>query len=590
MIVVDIDVKKGKDGINEYANLGGHYDTLVVQTPTGGFHCYFNGHDSSNSPISPSVDIRSHNGFVVAPGSYIPGYGTGAYTLVNDRPMVWVPPSIEQHVTAARARREDTQDFEYDTPAAVEAGIRYLQSIPGAVEGQRGDDKTFQVAARLCREMGLSAMMAYQIMAEHWNQKCSPPWNLEELWRKVENAMNYGTADLGRLDAKQTFGHLQIPPMPSLFSRIGWGNAVEPMYVRPRPWLVERMLMSEAVTLLLAPGSAGKSSLSLAIAAHLAMGLDFAGYVSKKGCKTIVYNGEDDLEEQSRRLMGVCMTYGFDYLTVRDRVMLISSSQFKMTLASMDGRRPVRHDDIVKQLIHEASDPDVGLVVLDPLVKIHKCDESDNVQMDFVMETLTDVARAAKVSILALHHTSKISGNNEAKIGNMDIGRGASAIVNASRVAFTLLNASEQDAEDYGLQDDERFRWVRMDDAKMNLALASNKATWFFKEGVKIPSQDIVGVLRHDALEKSREHIKTRIARVLIDSMTATGAASLTMQRVSAIIKAEVSQWATKTEQEIKRRVEQLFYQAYELDGSTLVVERKLIEKTGKENVLLVLR
>jgi len=132
--------------------------------------------------------------------------------------------------------------------------------------------------------------------------------------------------------------------------------------------------------------------------------------------------------------------------------------------------------------------------------------------------------------------------------------------------------------------------WVRMDDAKMNLALASNKATWFFKEGVKIPSNDVIGVLRHDALEKSREHIKTRVARILIESMTATGAASLQLPRVCNIIKAEIPQWAAKTEVEIKRRVEQLFYAPYELNGCTLVVERVMNEKTKKESVTLVMR
>lgn len=591
MIVVDIDTKNGKDGINEYAALGGHYDTLVVQTPTGGFHCYFNGPSSSNSPLSSSIDIRSHNGFVVAPGSCIPGYGSEVYSIVVDKPRAHIPDSILTHVTTSRTRGVDAEAFEYDTPAAIEAGIQFLNSTPGAVEGQRGDDHTFQTAARLVREMGLSDLVAFELLRDHWNHKCAPAWSLDELWAKVQNAIAYGTATLGRTTPEVIFGNVgEIPPVPSVFSRIGWGNAVAPTALRPRPWLVPRMLMSEAVTLLLAPGSAGKSSFSLAVAAHLAVGKDFAGYSVPKACKTIVYNGEDDLEEQSRRLLGVCSVYGLDFDTVRTNVMLLSSAQIKLHVAHVEGRRPVRNDAVLDHLKAEASRDDVGLIILDPLVKIHKCDESDNVQMDFVMECLTDLAREARVAILALHHTSKINASKqEDKVGNMDIGRGASAIVNASRVAFTLLNASEQDAEDYGLQDDERFMWVRLDDAKMNLALSSNKATWFFKEGVRIPSNDVVGVLRHDALEKSREHIKTRVARILIDCMQSTGAASLQMPRVCAVIKAEVPQWAPKTDVEVKRRVEQMFYSPFEWNDSTLRVERLTNDKTGKENVVLVL-
>jgi RecA-family ATPase len=351
------------------------------------------------------------------------------------------------------------------------------------------------------------------------------------------------------------------------------------------------MLMTEAVTLLMATGSAGKSSISLALAAHLSVGLDFAGYTSRKACKTIVYNGEDDLEEQSRRLVAICMEYGLDYSVVKQNIMLLSNRQVKLDLVVVDRGRPIRNDAIVNHLIQEASNPDVGLLILDPLVKIHKCDESDNVHMDFVMETLTDIAHDAKVSVLALHHTSK-GGNGskqEDRIGNMDIGRGASSIVNASRIAFTLLNASAQDAEDYGMADDERMKWVRMDDAKMNLALSSSQATWFHKEGVKIPSLDVVGVLKHDVLEKSREHIQLRIARTLANTMTATGAGSITLPRVCAIIRAEVAPWANKQDADIKKRVEALFATPYAVDGKTLSVERDMNDKK-KESVLLVMR
>lgn len=592
MVVVDIDVKEGKDGYNEYAQIGGHYDTLVVQTPTGGFHCYFNAPDSSNSPLSNSIDIRSHNGYVVAPGSRVPGYGAETYQVINDRELAWVPSSIERLLRPPYVRPDIELDITLDTPAAIQAAIGFLQSAPVAVQGQRGDETTFVTAARLVREMGLSVGAAFSLMRDHWNERCTPPWPLDELLRKVENANQYGTAAAGKLTPEALFGHLVIPPVPSIFSNpsMSWGNAISPERIRPRPWLIDRMLMTEAVTLLMAAGSAGKSSVSLALAAHLALGLDFAGYKTHKVCKTIVYNGEDDLEEQSRRLLAVCMSYGFDFQTVKQNVMLLSSKQIKMDLVANDFRRPVRNDALVNHLINEASNNDVGLLILDPLVKIHKCDESDNVQMDYVMETLTDIAQAAKVSILALHHTSKGNSKQEDRIGNMDIGRGASAIVNASRIAFTLLNASAQDAEDYGMQDEERMMWVRMDDAKMNLALSSNQATWFRKEGVRIPSLDVVGVLRHDVLEKNHQHIRIRVARILINNMTVNGAGSLTLARVASILKAEEPLWANKTDIDIKRKVEGMFSTPTDIEGHVLHVVRIMNEKSKKEEVMLTLR
>lgn len=589
MVVVDIDVKEGKDGFNEYAQINGHYDTLVVQTPTGGIHCYFNGPDSSNSPISRSIDIRSHNGYVLAPGSYLPGYGEEIYKVINDRPLAPIPYSVERLLKPPYSRTEIQEGLQLDAKSSIEAAIRFLESAPLAIEGQRGDDTTFITAARLVRELGLSVQTAFSLLRDHWNDRCSPPWDHDTLLRKVENAAEYGTAALGRITAEATFGHLVIPPVPSIFAGTGWGNAVRPGSIRPRPWLVDRMLMTEAVTVLMAAGSAGKSSISLALAAHLAVGADFAGFNVRKSCKTIVYNGEDDVEEQSRRLLAVCMAYGYDFEEVSSKIMLLSPQQVRMDLVANDFRRPVRNDALVSGIINQARDEDVGLLILDPLVKIHKCDESDNVQMDYVMETLTDIAHHAQVAVLALHHTSKGGSSQDGRIGNMDIGRGASAIVNAARIAFTLLNASAQDAEDYGLQPEEQRSWVRMDDAKMNLALSSDRATWFHKEGVKIPSSDIVGVLCHETLEKSHQHIRTRIGKTLIANMTATGSASITMPRVVSVLKAEVALLANKTDQEIKRKVEGLFSTPIEIEGHTLQVQRDLNDKK-KESVLLVMK
>lgn len=590
-VVIDIDVKKGKDGYNEYAALGGHYDTLVVQTPSGGFHCYFNAPDSSNSPLSGAIDVRSHNGYVLAPGSRIPGYGQEEYKVINDRDVAWIPASIGGLLKPPNERKQAELDYSLDSEASVQAGIRFLQTTPPAIEGMHGDETTFVTAARLVREMGLSVAAAFCLMRDHWNHRCVPPWELDELYAKVENANRYGTAEAGKLTAEFLFSDIVVIEQKTVFEQSGsmWGNALSPERIPPRPWILDRMLMSRAVTLLLAAGSAGKSSVSLALAAHMAMGLEFAGHKCLKPCKTIVYNGEDDLEEQSRRLLAVCISYGFNFDEVKSKIMLLSTKQLRMDLVAVDYRRPIRNEALVEHLIQEASNEDVGLIILDPLVKIHKCDESDNVQMDFVMETLTDIAARADVSILALHHTSKSNSKQEDRIGNMDIGRGASAIVNASRVAFTLLNASAQDAEDFGMQDDERSMWVRMDDAKMNLALSSNRATWFRKEGVKIPSLDVVGVLRHDILEKSHEHIRIRIARILINNMTANGSGSITMPRVCSVLKAEEPLWANKTDHEIKGRVEGMFSVAIDVDGKSLKVERDLSDKK-KETVLLVMR
>ena len=594
-VVVDVDVKHGKDGLGQYAALGGDYDTLVVRTPSGGFHCYFEGPDSSNAPIAPDVDIRSHHGFVVAPGSYtthVEGErAEGWYEVVTDKPPAWVPYDVERHLQSVYRRREGAMAEALDSAASLDAGLKFAQSAPPAIEGQRGDDVTFTTAARMVRELALSPQSAFELLWEHWNPRCEPPWGYEELQAKVENAHMYGTADMGRLDPTVLFRDINIPPPPpSVFTQQGldWGNAMLPSALPPRPWIIERMLMLHEITLLLAPGSAGKSSMSLAIVAHLAVGRDFGPYKSRIQCKSVVYNGEDDVIEQSRRLYAVCQTYQLDYAEVSRNVMLLSADQIEMRLVTAQGRAPVVNEAMVSQLVELASNPDVGLIVYDPLVDIHEVDEGDNPQMNAVMRTLRRINKEANVAAIVLHHTTK-AGNSrqEDRIGNMDIARGASGIVYKARIAFTLLNASQQDAEEYNMQDGERTSWVRLDDAKMNMSLASDKANWFHKEGVKLMNGDVVGVMKYENLTKSTTNLRARIADILIQTMRTNDQASMQMLQAVAVLKSQEPLLANKTDAQIKQRLEGMFANPVELQGATLHVKRNT--EGAKTSVVIVI-
>lgn len=585
MVVVDVDVKDGKDGHNQYMQLGGTYETLVVRTPTGGFHCYFTGPDSGNAPIAPGVDIRSHRGYVVAPGSTINGV---AYEVIVDREPAWVPLAVEQRLAPPYARREGAVQDALDSPASIEAGIRFLQSTPPAIEGQRGDETTFVTAARLVRELALSVDTAYLLMAEHFNPRCSPPWSLDELRGKVENAAQYGTADMGRLDPSVLFATVHVDPPPSVFARpeVCFGNALDPTAIPPRPWMVDRMLMLHETTVLLAVGSAGKSSVSLALAAHLAVGRDFGTYKVRTRCKSIVYNGEDDVAEQSRRLYATCMAYDLDYNEVRRSVMLLSEAEVNLCLVFNAGGTAVENETIIRQLIELASDPDIGMMVYDPLVDIHSVDENDNPQMNVVLRTVKRIAREANVASLVLHHATKGgSARQEDRAGNADISRGASGIINKSRISFTLMNASLQDCEDYGMQESERNSWVRLDDAKMNLALASTEATWFRKEGIRIPSGDVVGVLRQTELKKNTMNLRVRIAEIIIDTLTANGQASMPIGQAVAVVKTAEPLYGNKTDAEVKKRIEGLFATAVEIRGRTLHAKR---EGEGAKAALII--
>lgn len=586
MVVVDIDVKDGKNGLEEYAAISGEWATLCVLTPTGGYHLYFTGPDSSNSPISPAIDIRSHHGYVVGPGSEIDGR---RYDLYRDMEPAWLPLAVETRLTPLKLR-DVTAEYTSvdDTPAKIEAVTNYLNTAPVAVEGNRGDDTTFQTAARCVREFGLSVYKTFELMRDLWNPRCEPPWGLDELLKKVENAAEYGTAELGRLDAATLFGKLDIPPPPTVFEQSpGFGvSEITEAVLRARDWLIDRMLLIGHITLIVAVGSVGKSTFGLALAAHLALGVPFGNYKPARAVKSIIYNGEDDVEEQRRRLVAVCMTYGLDYNAVRPRIMLLSEEEVDLRLVvPMQGGGAQPSQAIVDQLIGLASDPEVGLLILDPLIDVHGVNEGEPGQMNVVMKTLRHIAKKAQVAELIMHHATK-GGNEkqEQRIGNMDIARGSTAIINKSRIAYTLMNASETDAEAYGMQQDERRYWLRLDDAKMNLGLAGDKPQWFKRDGVKLLTGDVVGIIRPYDLQKSTSHIRMRIADIIIENMQLINQSTMAIIQVIALVKAQEPLWANKTDVEVRQRLEQFFATAVMVRENTL----KLV-RDGAGKVLLVL-
>lgn len=583
-IVADIDVKDGKNGYNEYCSIVGtdQWDTLTIRTPTGGFHAYYDGEDAGNSPISAAVDIRSHHGYVVGPGSTINGV---PYTIVRDVEPAWVPSAVYTRLAAVEQRR-DFVVSDGDTDASIQAGINYLITAPPAIEGQRGDETTFIVAARLVRELGLSEYAALNLLAEYYNPRCMPPWSLDELRQKVENAASYGTAGLGRLDPATVFGGLALPPPPSLFSSTAlstWGNALDPEATPERPWMIDRILMVGETTLVIAAGSVGKSTLGLVIAAHLAMGINFGPYKVRTRCKTIIFNGEDDRTEQSRRLQAVCQLYNFPYDEVRQYIKLWDADDVDMMLVVRNGSSSTENTALVNQLIDALSDPTIGLFIGDPIGDLHNADENSPSDMNLLIRTLKKISRRANVASLLMTHSTK--GNDADRIGNMDILRGTSATVYKARVALTLVGASDKDAEEYGIQPEQIGQWIRMDDAKMNLSLKGEQMLWFKREGIKIASGDTVGALRQTELTANTMFIQMRIAGRLIDHLVAQNSSTMLISQAVAMLKQTEPIWQNKTDNEIKQRLEGMFSVVTEVQGKRIQVKRD--EKGEKPIVVL---
>lgn len=202
LLVVDVDNKGDKHGDEEILRLeleGRELpETYAVSTPTGGRHLYYvvpTAVKQGADVLARGVDIRSKGGYVVAPGSVVEA---GTYTALNDRAPA---PAPDWLITLCGAVKEKTAVPAGPSPSinqtnAAARVVDYLKTAPLAVEGSSGDQTTYQVACRV-KDLGVDEAMCFQLMAEHWNPRCSPPWSDEDLHTKVINAYKYGKDSIG---------------------------------------------------------------------------------------------------------------------------------------------------------------------------------------------------------------------------------------------------------------------------------------------------------------------------------------------------------------------------------------------------------
>lgn len=204
LVAVDVDRKNGKNGDEALFALeieGFELPpTFEQRTPTGGSHLIF----VADRPVAPSVgkigraiDIRSAGSYIVGPGSVLP---EGPYAAANRlRPAVAPAWLLER--AGAPATRPDAPK---KTDPSVARARTWLATAPIAEEGDGGDLMAFKIAAKV-KDFGVPRLIAFDLMAEVWNPRCAPPWDLDELLVKVNNAYAYGASEPGVDDPRTAF-------------------------------------------------------------------------------------------------------------------------------------------------------------------------------------------------------------------------------------------------------------------------------------------------------------------------------------------------------------------------------------------------
>lgn len=372
VIDIDEDTEKGKHGLEvfkKWQQEHGEINTPVVcNTPRGGRHLYFYNHDQlkNTAGIAGCIDTRANGGYIVAPPSIHPNgkqyvwLQSPEYNAVAELPRAWVD-------FVAGYKKPKESKGQQDTPEKVTQGSRTdtLVRKIGELCNTSLDKKTIKDTIRTL------------------NSTFEPPLSDEELNKEVFPALDRGWQDKN-----------EIPELHPISA-----NELLQKEIAPLKYMIDG-IMPAGIGILAAPPKYYKSFLALQICVALSSGSEI---LDRKTMKTdCVYF---DLESGNRRPQNRLKAMWVDKL---DGVQFVTQEEMPkknhkmITLAT-------GFDVMLENYLQ--NNPSIGVVIIDVFKKIRTEQKKTQslYEHDYEdLEKLQAIAGRHNVSILMLHHTTKM--------------------------------------------------------------------------------------------------------------------------------------------------------------------------------------
>jgi len=543
LLVLDIDNKNGKNGSLSLESLELRNSdlppALTISTPSGGNHIYLTCAAgsyirNSASTLGNGIDVRGDGGYVVGPGSIIDGkrYEVSAAGDAPEAPG-WLLPMVSgpRPVKAESTAALEGVDEEL---AAARAATWLKNHAELSMEGNGGDDTAYRVAARVM-DFGLSPSDALDVMLADWNERCEPPWSAERLEVIVNNAAAYRHSPIGSSSADVEFDHVELatgseadPTQNDEWPKPTPLEDFDPHAIPPREWIVPALLARTFVTALISPGGTGKTQLAASIGLALSAGRsDILGFDVPKRAKVWYWNQEDDHDELRRRIGAVREHFGirtsdtlldgepgFFYDSGVERPLLMARRKPDGTLATTAN---------VPKIIEQIKRNRIDVFIADPFIEFHEGEENNNAEMAATWRIFRRIAVETRCAVFVSAHTKKPpDADAESFIGSMDSLRGASAQGPVVRLAYTLFTMTAKNAKLYGVPDNQRHLYARLDRAKGNIFIDNGEPRWFRRESVHLgppEAGESLGVLLPATLQKTGEDGELDIINLIAQTL-----------------------------------------------------------------------
>jgi hypothetical protein len=230
-------------------------------------------------------------------------------------------------------------------------------------------------------------------------------------------------------------------------------------------------------------GGTGKTSLIMVESIAMATGRNLLGEQPEERVRCWYHNGEDGMKILNRRLAAICTYYHIPMEELEGWFYMTSGNETSLRVAN--GYNNLTLDnELLRKIRSDIEQGEISVAAFDPLVTLHSVPEQDNSKMDVVVRTFSSIADEYDCAIELAHHTRKLA-SGEIEVGIDDM-RGASAVRDAVRSARTLNHMSVKQAGDFGIEEEDRRGYFRVENVKANNAKLGT-ISWCHISSVDLP-------------------------------------------------------------------------------------------------------